>query len=118
MAGDGDSEITTAKGREMVNLCDRTGLCLGITWRNGDPTAFLSDDPPQATRFDHIAFGQERLEVAEIETCYELGKRGSSRAHNTTKSRFMVAGHLRDVGAVAPEILLAPAGTMLPCVGR
>ena len=48
-------------------------LCMGNTWRNVDPTTFT----PLSTsghRIDCTAFGRKRLDKAEIETCYELGK--------------------------------------------
>ena len=38
--GDDDRER-----QEMVNLCDQAGLCLGNTWRNGNPTAFTPMSP-------------------------------------------------------------------------
>ena len=73
VVGGNFSEDTTAKGSDMVNICDQARICMGNTWRNGEPTAFTPMSP-SGHRVDYIAFGQERLEVAEIETCYELGK--------------------------------------------
>ena len=60
VVGDCYSEITT-------------GLCLGNTWRNGDPTVFTPLSP-SGHRIDYIAFRQERLDKAEFETCCKLGK--------------------------------------------
>ena len=61
VVGSSCTETTTANGREMVNLCNQAGLCLGNTWRNGDPTAFTP-----IHRLDYIAFGQEHLDVADL----------------------------------------------------
>ena len=55
-------------GSELVKVCDQVRLCLCNTW-----TAFTPMSP-SGHRLDYIAFGQERLEVADIETYYEHGK--------------------------------------------
>ena len=44
VVGGSFSENTTANGREMVNLCEQAGLCLGNTWRNGEPTTSLGNE--------------------------------------------------------------------------
>ena len=45
VVGRSSSEDTTANGREMVNMCDHAGLCLGNAWKNGEPTAFTPMSP-------------------------------------------------------------------------
>ena len=49
VVGDSNPEITTANGKEMVNICDQAGLCLGNTWRNGSNRPLSLRCPRQAT---------------------------------------------------------------------
>ena len=105
--GGSDSETTTANGREMVNLCYQARPCFGNIWGHGDPTAFTPMSP-SGHRLDYIAFRRERLDVAEIETCCELGKgpQLSSHYHHVPVHVPLL------VATLAPrhwtEILLAP----------
>ena len=74
--------------------------------------------PLETTESDYIAFGQERLEKAEIETCYKLGK-SLQLSTQYDHVRFMSDSRLRDVGEeVGTGTLHAQDGTMLRYVGQ
>ena len=74
--------------------------------------------PPSGHQRDNIAFGQELLEVADIETCYELGKGlqlGSQYDHVPVHVRLPFARRWRRDKDRDPS---SPDETMLLCVGR
>ena len=114
VVGSSFSEDTTANGREMINICDQAGLCLGNTWKNAELTVF-TPMCPSSHRIDFIAFGQERFDTAEIETRYEWV---SSSVHRVTVYRCVSDSHLRDVGdETKTETHLAPVESCCSALG-
>ena len=84
--------------------------------RNGAPTAFTLMSP-SGHRLDCIALGQERQDVPEIETCYELGK-----GLQLSSQQDQVPVHVRLPPARrwrrGNDRLPTPDGTTPLCVGR
>ena len=101
VVGDSYSETTTAN-----TAGDQAGLCLGNTGRNGDLTA---STPMFSSRhwLDCIALGQERLDVAEIQICCDLGNGLQLSSHF---DHVQVHVRLPPARRWLTEILLAPAG--------
>ena len=109
--------LETVTRRSRPRAAGRWSTFVVNTWRNGDPTA-ITPLFPSGHQIDCIAFGQERLDKAEVELATNLVRVFNS-ARNTIMFLFVSDSRLRDVGEeMGTGTIDAQDGTWLRRVGQ